>query len=108
MLLDFLEIAHEKQAVDFFPGLEHKSDAFLRINPLGQIPVLEDDGAHIRDAQAILVYLACLQTGNGIFKRDAVFFAPNQAISAKGVPDRCWASRRSVPQPLPLGVYTPS
>jgi glutathione S-transferase len=58
LLLDFLEIAHEKQAVDFFPGLEHKSDAFLRINPLGQIPVLEDDGAHIRDAQAILVYLA--------------------------------------------------
>ena len=48
LLLDFLEIAHEKQAVDFFQGLEHKSYAFLRINPLGQIPVLEDDGAHIR------------------------------------------------------------
>ncbi|KRW97749.1 glutathione S-transferase family protein, partial [Paracoccus sp. MKU1] len=58
LLLDFLELSHEKQAVDFFPGREHKSDAFLQINPLGQIPVLEDDGAYIRDAQAILVYLA--------------------------------------------------
>ena len=39
LLLDFLELSHEKQAVDFFPGREHKSDAFLQINPLGQIPV---------------------------------------------------------------------
>ena len=37
---------------------EHKSPAYLKKNPLGEIPALED-GAHVlRDSQAILVYLA--------------------------------------------------
>ena len=30
------------RAVDFHPGGEHRSPAFLRINPAGTIPVLED------------------------------------------------------------------
>lgn len=37
---------------------EHKSSAFLELNPLGQIPVLDDNGTVLRDSQAILVYLA--------------------------------------------------
>ncbi len=44
--------------VDFFPGREQRSAEFLAINPLGQLPVLDDDGLVLRDAQAILVYLA--------------------------------------------------
>ncbi len=44
--------------VDYFPGREQRSAAFLAINPLGQLPVLDDDGLVLRDAQAILVYLA--------------------------------------------------
>jgi glutathione S-transferase len=58
LLLDWLGIAYERRLVDFYPGLEHRSDEFLRINPLGQLPVIMDDGEAIRDAQAILVHLA--------------------------------------------------
>jgi len=43
---------------------EHKSTGFLALNPFGQIPVLEDDGAYISDSNAILVYLA-KRYGNG-------------------------------------------
>ncbi len=58
LLLSFLKLDHEKRPVDFFPGREHKSEAFLKINPLGQLPVLEDGDLRLRDAQAILIYLA--------------------------------------------------
>ena len=44
--------------VDYYPGREQRSAEFLAINPLGQLPVLDDDGLVLRDAQAILVYLA--------------------------------------------------
>ncbi|ABR85198.1 TPA: glutathione S-transferase [Pseudomonas aeruginosa] len=37
---------------------EHKTTAFLRMNPRGQIPVLEDGDLQLGDSQAILVYLA--------------------------------------------------
>ncbi|HCF2410896.1 glutathione S-transferase family protein [Pseudomonas paraeruginosa] len=37
---------------------EHKTPAFLRMNPRGQIPVLEDGDLQLGDSQAILVYLA--------------------------------------------------
>ena len=37
---------------------EHKQAAFLQINPRGQVPVIDDDGAVIWDSAAILVYLA--------------------------------------------------
>ncbi len=45
--------------IDFHPGREHQQAWFVeQINPLGQIPVLEHAGFLLRDAQAILVYLA--------------------------------------------------
>lgn len=59
LLLNFLNVPYERVSVDFFPGKEHKSAAFIQdINPLGQIPVLEDAGFLLRDAQAILTYIA--------------------------------------------------
>jgi len=39
-------------------GRENKDPAFLALNPRGQVPVLEDQGAVIWDSMAILVYLA--------------------------------------------------
>ena len=42
---------------NFFPGREHKSATFLKINPFGQLPAIDDEGYVLRDAQAILVYL---------------------------------------------------
>lgn len=43
--------------VDFLAG-EHKGDAMLALNPWGEIPILVDNDVVLRDAQAILIYLA--------------------------------------------------
>jgi glutathione S-transferase len=58
LLLGLLNVPYERVAIDFHPGREHKAPWFLEINPLGQIPVIDDDGFILRDAQAILAYLA--------------------------------------------------
>jgi glutathione S-transferase len=58
LLLNMLQVPFTARAIDFHPVREHKSDWFLKLNPLGQLPVIDDDGLVLRDAQAILVYLA--------------------------------------------------
>ena len=58
LLMNILGVKYESHDVDFYPGRQHKAGWFLKINPLGQLPVLVDDGLALRDAQAILVYLA--------------------------------------------------
>ena len=58
LLMAILGVDYTAVPVDFYPGREHKSAEFLAINPLGQLPVIDDDGFVLRDAQAILVYLA--------------------------------------------------
>lgn len=58
LFMSMLGLKYESVPIDFYPGREHKSDWFRRINPLGQLPVIEDEGLVLRDAQAILVYLA--------------------------------------------------
>ena len=50
-------IAHEVVHVDLAAG-EHKTEAFLKLNPNGQVPVLQDGDVTITDSNAILVYLA--------------------------------------------------
>jgi glutathione S-transferase len=50
-------IAHEVINVDLAKG-EQKSEAFLALNPAGQVPVIEDGETVVSDANAILVYLA--------------------------------------------------
>jgi glutathione S-transferase len=37
---------------------EQKSPGYLKLNPFGQIPVLEDGGVVVRDSNAILLYIA--------------------------------------------------
>jgi glutathione S-transferase len=58
LLLGVLGVEYATIPIDFHPSRQHKSPEFLRINPLGQIPVLDDGELRLRDAQAILVYLA--------------------------------------------------
>jgi glutathione S-transferase len=58
LLLSLLDVPYESIPVDFFPGREHKSAEFKKINPLGHIPVIVDGDYTLRDAHAILVYLA--------------------------------------------------
>jgi glutathione S-transferase len=59
LLLGLLSLPFDRVELDFYPGREHKAAGFLAINPLGQLPVIDDDGFVLRDAQAILVYLSC-------------------------------------------------
>jgi len=58
LMLSILGLPYETENIEFFPGRQHKSEAFLQINPLGQLPALQDGALTLRDAQAILVYLA--------------------------------------------------
>jgi len=58
LMMQLLGVPYTPVAVDFHPGREHRSEAFLAINPFGQLPVIEDGSYRLRDAQAILVYLA--------------------------------------------------
>ena len=58
LMMSMLGIEYETIAVDFYPGNEHKSEWFLELNPLGQLPVIKDGDLVLRDAQAILVHLA--------------------------------------------------
>jgi glutathione S-transferase len=58
LLMSILGVPHDIVPIDFYPGRQHKSEAFLRLNPFGQLPVLVDDGVTLRDSGAILAYLA--------------------------------------------------
>jgi len=72
LLMHILGVQYERVPIDFYPGREHKSAAFRRINPVGQIPVLEDGDLRLRDAQAILIYLAARYDASGLwYPRDA-------------------------------------
>ncbi|MEM7715573.1 MAG: glutathione S-transferase family protein [Cyanobacteria bacterium P01_A01_bin.68] len=71
LFLSLLDIDYELVPVDFM-AQEHKSPEFLQLNPLGQIPVLQDDDLVLRDSQAILVYLAKKYGGEAWFPSDAV------------------------------------
>ncbi|MEO1337852.1 MAG: glutathione S-transferase family protein [Myxococcota bacterium] len=56
-LLGILGIKYEDVFVDLLSAA-HKKPDFLAMNPLGQVPVLDDGGTVVRDSTAILVYLA--------------------------------------------------
>lgn len=75
LTMDFLGLDYETVQIDFYPGREHKSLDFLDINPLGQLPVLEDGALRLRDAQAIIAYLANRYdtTGQWLPRDPAVF-----------------------------------
>jgi len=58
VLLGLLEMPYSSHDVSIFEG-ESRTEAFLKLNPVGAIPVLElDDGRAIAESNAILTYLA--------------------------------------------------
>lgn len=57
LFLSLLHLEYEPISIDLIGG-ENRSPQFLDLNPLGEIPVLEDGSLVLRDSQAILVYLA--------------------------------------------------
>jgi glutathione S-transferase len=44
--------------VDFHPGLEHRGQELMALNPGGSIPILEDGDMILTESSAMLVYLA--------------------------------------------------
>lgn len=57
LFASLLGLPHELVEVDLAAGA-HKSPDFLKLNPFGQVPVLDDAGVIVTDSNAILVYLA--------------------------------------------------
>ena len=57
VLLSILQVPHEKIFVNEAQR-EHKHPEFLKLNPRGEVPVIEDDGVVIWDSAACLVYVA--------------------------------------------------
>lgn len=70
LLLSLLDLPYERIEIDFLGGA-HKTPEYLRINPLGQVPAIIDGDIHIRDSQAILVYLARRYGGEDWLPTDA-------------------------------------
>ncbi len=57
IMLALLRVPHETVQISFAKG-EHKTANFLRLNPRGEVPVIEDAESVIWDSGACLVYLA--------------------------------------------------
>jgi glutathione S-transferase len=57
LLASLAGINHELVDVDLMQGA-HKKEPFTRLNPFGQVPVIEDGDIVVSDSNAILVYLA--------------------------------------------------
>ncbi|WP_430474575.1 glutathione S-transferase family protein [Thalassospira lucentensis] len=57
LFLSLLGVDHELVEVDMANGA-HKSPEFLKLNPFGQVPVLEDGDVAIADSVAIMIYAA--------------------------------------------------
>ena len=57
ILLALLRVPHEVVLIDFSKR-EHKTPEFMRLNPRGELPVIEDAGVVVWDSGACLVYLA--------------------------------------------------
>jgi glutathione S-transferase len=55
--LEEIGAAYERRLVNLAKG-EHKSDAYLNINPRGKVPALSVDGKVLTETVAILTYLA--------------------------------------------------
>ena len=58
LLLSLLNVPHEKVLIKGAPVKEHKTPAFLKLNPRGEVPVIEDEGTVLWDSAACLVYIA--------------------------------------------------
>lgn len=55
LLLDMLGLPYRELAT---PAEDRRTAAFLALNPLGQVPVLQEGATILADSNAILVYLA--------------------------------------------------
>ncbi|ESQ84714.1 hypothetical protein AEAC466_06575 [Asticcacaulis sp. AC466] len=62
---------------------EQKSDAFLAMNPFGQVPVIDDSGKVIWDSVGILTYLGLTYDDGTLLPRDPALFGQVMVWLAK-------------------------
>ena len=74
LLLSLLKAPHEVVIIDL-RNKQHKGVEFLKINPRGEVPALEDDGKVIWDSAACLVYVARKYGGEQWLPTDAAGMA---------------------------------
>lgn len=58
LFLSLLGLDYKRVTVNYYPAFEHRKPEFLEINPLGQLPAMRDGDLMLRDAQAMVTYLA--------------------------------------------------
>ena len=77
LFLSLLGLPYQLVEVDLAAGA-HKAPEFLRKNPFGQVPVIEDGDVTLADSNAILVYLAHRYASGQWLPRDALAAAQVQ------------------------------
>lgn len=56
LMMSLLDLPYECIDLDMLNGA-HKAPEYLKINPFGQVPVIDDNGVILSDSNAILIYL---------------------------------------------------
>lgn len=69
LFLSLLRLPYELIDIDLATGA-HRTPEFLRLNPFGQVPVIDDAGFVLADSNAILVYLAGQYSDGNWLPRD--------------------------------------
>jgi glutathione S-transferase len=65
-----LNVTLERVVVDLLRG-EHRAADYLRLNPNGKVPLLDDDGFTLWESHAIMQYLADRSPAQTIYPQDA-------------------------------------
>ncbi|MFT7530385.1 MAG: glutathione S-transferase [Gammaproteobacteria bacterium] len=58
LFASLLGVSYQTIAVDFHPGKQHRSEAMLKLNPAGTLPVLVTDDQILTETQAMLAWMA--------------------------------------------------
>ncbi len=109
LFLSLLGLPHETVVVDLLRK-EQKSPEFLRLNPFGQVPVIDDDGEIVADSNAILVYLATKYDGDAYLPSDPVGAAAVQrwlSVAAGMIASGSASARRALLFKMPQDVEQP-
>ncbi len=101
-----LGLKYEYKKVDLGAG-EQKKPEFLKVNPVGKVPAIDDDGFMLYESGAIIKYLAekagspILPRGlkeRALFEQDLDFITLHVGMAAqKIVYNRVFAPRRNIP-----------
>lgn len=71
LLASCADVELELTNVDAFPGAEEKTPAYLKLSPLGRLPIFEDNDLVLRNLSAILLFVAEQDTQKRFLPADA-------------------------------------